>query len=43
MATTDKGGERYLHGYEEWTKTWMQQRTAARELAFAVPHLRPGM
>ena len=43
MATTDKGGECYLHGYEEWTKTWMQQRTAARELAFAVPHLRPGM
>jgi len=43
MATTNERGERYLHGYEEWTKTWMQQRTAARELAFAVPHLRPGM
>jgi ubiquinone/menaquinone biosynthesis C-methylase UbiE len=43
MAATSAGGERYLHGYEEWTKTWMQQRTAARELAFAVPHLKPGM
>ena len=43
MAATNQGGERYLHGYEEWTKTWMQRRTAARELAFAVPHLRPGM
>ena len=42
MAVT-KGDTRYLHGYEEWTKTWMQQRTAARELAFAVPHLKPGM
>src|SRR5215471_17460587 len=43
MAATSEGSQRYLHGYEEWTKTWMQQRTAARELAFAVPHLRPGM
>jgi ubiquinone/menaquinone biosynthesis C-methylase UbiE len=43
MAATNADGERYLHGYEEWTKTWMQQRTAARELAFAVPHLKPGM
>jgi len=43
MATTNEGSQRYLHGYEEWTKTWMQQRTAARELAFAVPHLKPGM
>jgi len=43
MAATSAGGERYLHGYEEWTKTWMQQRTAVRELAFAVPHLKLGM
>jgi ubiquinone/menaquinone biosynthesis C-methylase UbiE len=43
MSAPKEGSERYLHGYEEWTKTWMQQRTAARELAFAVPHLRPGM
>jgi ubiquinone/menaquinone biosynthesis C-methylase UbiE len=43
MAATNADGERYLHGYEEWTRTWMQQRTAARELAFAVPHLKPGM
>ena len=39
----DDGSERYLHGYEEWTRTWMSQRTAARDLAFAVSHLRPGM
>ena len=29
MAATNEGSQRYLHGYEEWTKTWMQQRTAA--------------
>jgi ubiquinone/menaquinone biosynthesis C-methylase UbiE len=43
MTAIRKDNERYLHGYEEWTRTWMSQRTAARELAFAVPHLRPGM
>jgi ubiquinone/menaquinone biosynthesis C-methylase UbiE len=43
MPAPGEVNERYLHGYEEWTKTWMQQRTAARELAFAVPHLKPGM
>ncbi len=37
------GSQRYLHGYEEWTKEWMSKRTAARELAFLLPHLRPGM
>lgn len=35
--------ERYVHGYEQWTREWMAQRTATRELAFLVPHLRPGM
>jgi len=43
MTAIRKDSERYLHGYEEWTRTWMSQRTAARDLAFAVPHLRPGM
>jgi ubiquinone/menaquinone biosynthesis C-methylase UbiE len=35
--------EKYVHGYEEWTKEWMNKRTAQRELAFLVPYLRPGM
>jgi len=35
--------ERYVHGYEEWTREWMAQRTATRELAFLLPHLSPGM
>lgn len=38
-----QASERYVHGYEEWTREWMSQRTAAREMAFAVPHLRAGM
>jgi ubiquinone/menaquinone biosynthesis C-methylase UbiE len=37
------GAERYVHGYEEWTRDWMAQRTASRELAFLLPHLSPGM
>lgn len=44
MATS--GGpsvERYVHGYEEWTREWMAQRTATRDLAFLLPHLSPGM
>ncbi len=41
MATEQS--ERYVHGYEQWTRDWMAQRTATRELAFLVPHLRPGM
>jgi ubiquinone/menaquinone biosynthesis C-methylase UbiE len=36
-------GERYIHGYEDWTRQWMGQRTAARELDFLIPHLKPGM
>ena len=32
-----------MHGYEEWTREWMAQRTASRELAFLLPHLAPGM
>jgi ubiquinone/menaquinone biosynthesis C-methylase UbiE len=43
VTSTDKAHERYLHGYDEWTREWMAKRTAARELAFALPHLRPGM
>lgn len=35
--------ERYIHGYEEWTRQWMSQRTAARELQFLLPYLKPGM
>lgn len=42
MTDQDRN-ERYLHGYEEWTRQWMSQRTAARDLAFLVPHLRTGM
>lgn len=43
MASTVSGRERYMHGYEEWTREWMAQRTASRELAFLLPHLGPGM
>jgi SAM-dependent methyltransferase len=35
--------ERYVHGYAEWTRRWMSQRTATNDLAFLVPHLRTGM
>jgi ubiquinone/menaquinone biosynthesis C-methylase UbiE len=35
--------ERYLHGYGEWARQWMSQRTATRDLAFLLPHLRSGM
>lgn len=34
--------ERYVHGYEEWTRRWMETRTAGRELGFLLPHLAPG-
>lgn len=37
------GGERYVHGYEDWTREWMAQRTATRELGFLLPHLSPGL
>lgn len=44
VTATDKGNaERYVHGYEEWTRQWMAQRTAARDLDFLIPHLKPGM
>jgi ubiquinone/menaquinone biosynthesis C-methylase UbiE len=35
--------ERYVHGYGEWTRKWMSQRTATNDLAFLLPHLRTGM
>jgi ubiquinone/menaquinone biosynthesis C-methylase UbiE len=35
--------ERYVHGYEEWTRQWMTQRTAADDLDFLIPYLKPGM
>lgn len=35
--------ERYVHGYEEWTREWMARRTASGELGFLLPHLVPGM
>lgn len=34
--------EKYIHGYEEWTRRWMSERTAANQLGFLLPHLRPG-
>lgn len=43
MASTAGGQERYVHGYEEWTRQWMAQRTATSELGFLLPHLAPGM
>lgn len=43
MTELERKDPRYLHGYEEWTREWMARRTAARELAFLVPHLTPGM
>lgn len=43
MSADHKRNERYVHGYKEWTRHWMSQRTAARDLAFLVPHLRTGM
>jgi len=44
MATSSAyGGERYVHGYEDWTREWMAQRTATRELGFLLPHLSPGL
>ena len=42
MASEAGPQERYLHGYEEWTRRWMETRTAARELAFLIPYLAPG-
>lgn len=42
-ATGDENAEQYVHGYEEWTRQWMAQRTAARDLDFLIPHLKTGM
>jgi ubiquinone/menaquinone biosynthesis C-methylase UbiE len=42
MASEAGSPERYLHGYEEWTRRWMETRTAERELGFLVPHLAAG-
>lgn len=35
--------EKYIHGYDEWTRRWMAARTAGTELTFLLPHLRPGL
>ena len=43
MSSADKRTERYVHGYAEWWRQWMLQRTAAHDLSFLVPHLRTGM
>lgn len=43
MATEAGQQERYLHGYEEWTRRWMESRTAEREWELLMPHLAPGM
>ncbi|HEX6487712.1 MAG TPA: methyltransferase domain-containing protein [Candidatus Dormibacteraeota bacterium] len=42
MTETERS-EKYIHGYDEWTRRWMQTRTAEAELGFLLPHLRPGM
>jgi ubiquinone/menaquinone biosynthesis C-methylase UbiE len=42
MSSEAGSRERYLHGYEEWTRRWMETRTAERELRFLLPHLAPG-
>lgn len=42
-GTGGKKTEQYVHGYEEWTRQWMAQRTAARDLDFLIPHLKPGI
>jgi ubiquinone/menaquinone biosynthesis C-methylase UbiE len=35
--------EKYIHGYDEWTRRWMSSRTAETEIPFLLPHLRPGL
>jgi ubiquinone/menaquinone biosynthesis C-methylase UbiE len=42
-VASDERSERYIHGYEEWTREWMSRRTASSELGFLIPHLSPGM
>jgi ubiquinone/menaquinone biosynthesis C-methylase UbiE len=39
--TQDRGD--YVHGYSEEHRAFLSQRTAAREAAFFLPYLRPGM
>lgn len=39
----DRRAERYIHGYDAWTREWMARRTAEGELSFLLPHLRPGL
>ena len=38
-----RGAETYTHGYEEWAREWMLQRSVADAAPFLVPHLRSGM
>ena len=35
--------EKYLHGYSPEHRAFLSSRTASREAAFFLPHLRPGM
>lgn len=35
--------EKYIHGYDEWTRRWMSARTVDTDLPFLLPHLRPGI
>ena len=42
-AAARAGQERYTHGYGTAIVAHMAQRTAEREAAFFLPHLRPGM
>jgi SAM-dependent methyltransferase len=43
MTVPDERQESYTHGYEEWAKAWMVQRTAVDAADFLLPHLTPGM
>ena len=38
-----RGSEIYTHGYEEWAREWMSQRSVADAAPFLLPHLRSGM
>ncbi len=45
MADTSapQGQEKYVHGYSAEHRAFLSSRTAAREAAFFLPHLKPGM
>jgi ubiquinone/menaquinone biosynthesis C-methylase UbiE len=43
VNASEERHERYVHGYGTWTRQWMSERTAKRDLAFLLPHLQPGM